>query len=157
MEIQELIQAHERNFQIYQRLLSQIDPSTSAEKVEHISLAVKSLLFTVNTVHEEVINFRLKKILSEEHPYIPKIHVKRLNVNPEHNGMTVHEMIANFLRLRRSLLDIFKGLSATDWHRKGLHEQEGHVTFYEFTRRMAEKDEALLQKLQQLFAHIDIT
>ncbi len=149
MSVQELIQTIEGNFQQYHQLFSRFadsDPSFSRGTNK-----IQELLYTLTNIQEEVVDYRLKKILKEEHPYIPQIRLDeiRMSTHLRHNP-SLAEIVHHFLKQRQDLLRLLNSLPAENWERTGVHELEGHITFKEFVRRMAEKDRQIISKLRQV-------
>ena len=147
MNFSDLKTLYKQNYNEYNRLLNHFKNDNSY----NFQGEIKGLLHQLVCVQDEVINYRLKKILSEEHPYIPQIKLNKLGANSHLFAMPTPQMISHFLKQRKNLLDMIQTLNEQQWHRKGLHEREGHVSFGEFIHRMVKKDEAVLKRLNELF------
>ena len=136
MDVRELIEAVETNYERYADLLEKLDAQSSSSQVSN-SVA------DLTEMEEEIVEYRLKKILEEENPYIPEI--KRSATF--YHSQDTSAMIADFLEKRRKLVRTLKTLPSMKWDRQGLHAREGHVTFRELIRRLAEKDHGFLSRL----------
>lgn len=152
MNFLELIRLHEQNFHHYKKLFNQLKKDNSFQQQGEI----KGLLHQLVCIHDEVINYRLIKILSEEHPYIPQIRLNRLSINSHLFAMGTSQIVDHFLNQRMGLLSLIRTLGEDEWCRKGLHEREGHVSFGEFVERMAKKDEDVLKRLQAFSQKIGV-
>lgn len=144
--IQDLLHTLENNFEQYYRLLQTLSEQPGIAKVHQRQLG--KFLSNLKTVQDEVVDFRLGKILAEEHPYIPRIVIHDGEASGQ-NGL--QQLARAFLRRRAELLDTLKNLPAPNWERTGVHEIEGHISFKEFVRRMIEKDQNALGRLSDEF------
>ncbi|MGH1363609.1 MAG: hypothetical protein ACRBF0_08640 [Calditrichia bacterium] len=136
MDVRDLIDAVESNYQKYETLLKEL--STTAE-----SSQVSNCIADLTEMEEEIVEYRLKKILEEENPYIPEIKRSRgASITPD-----TRALMSSFLENRRMLVRTLKTLPSMKWDRQGLHAREGHVSFRELIRRLAEKDHGFLSKL----------
>lgn len=144
--MKELIQGLESNFRQYYAILNRI---VQAEQGENPP-AIKELLYSLSSIQDEVVDYRLKKILKEEHPYIPQIRVDKFSGKSYQQPCSLDQLAQNFLTQRRELLKILYTLPRESWNRTGVHEKEGHVSFKELIRRMIEKDQEILSKLNQV-------
>ncbi len=111
-------------------------------------------LLQMTSVQEEIVNFRLKKIISQEHPYLPMLNINKLKQNKADKGLGLQQLCEDFLRERRALLKILTALPEESWKRTGVHETEGHLSFLEVVRRMSVKDQQLISQLDALLAEI---
>lgn len=144
--MKELIQDLESNFRQYDAILNQI-VQTEQEKNPP---AIKELLYSLTSIQDEVVDYRLKKILKEEHPYIPQIRVDKFSGKSYQQSGSLDQLAQNFLTQRRELLKMLYNLPRESWNRTGVHEKEGHVSFKELIRRMVEKDQEILSKLNRV-------
>lgn len=151
--MKELIQHIEGNFRQYNRLLG--EPQSAPEKVdpslEDNSLVVE-LVNRASEIQDEVVDYRLKKILREERPYIPSIRPADFRNASKVRAMSLRSVIRHFLEQRQELVKLLYSLPLDYWERTGVHEKEGHVSFKEFIRRMADKDRDLLEELNKAIA-----
>jgi len=115
---------------------------------------IHDTLLQMTSVQEEVVNFRLQKILSEEHPYLPMLNINKLKQNKADKGLGLQQLCEDFLRERRKLLKMLTTLPEDSWARTGVHEVEGHVSFGEVVRRMSAKDQQLIEQLDATLAKI---
>ncbi len=154
MEVRELIESVEGSFHQYFNLLHKIWEDPVLSKMIQQSTHLKQLLKTLADIQDEVIDFRLKKIISEEHPYLPQIQIDKLKQFGPHSRQPIRQVVENFLQQRRSLLKLLHALPEENWERTGVHEVEGHVSFKELVRRMIEKDKKILSELNQVIAQV---
>lgn len=152
MEVLELISALEGNLNRYETILNKIDLKSLSNNNADLYWKIQERLVMLSSVQDEVVDFRLKKILSEEHPYLPQIEVSRLqHDNHRHNG-SLAALADDFLKRRRELMTVLSSLPGEKWTRTGVHEVEGHITFGELVRRMTEKDLTIISQLDKLVA-----
>lgn len=144
--MKELIQDLESNFRRYDAILNQIVRAIPGENPP----AIKELLYSLSSIQDEVVDYRLKKILKEEHPYIPQIRVEKFSGKSYQQPRSLDQLVQNFLTQRRELLKMLYTLPRESWNRTGVHEKEGHISFKELIRRMVEKDQEILSKLNQV-------
>lgn len=150
MDVREMVQAHQQIFEAYHRLLSRIHKHSNATQEDP---ALSKQLFIIDRIQEEIINYRLQKILNQEHPYLPQIHPGKLEREWEHQRSPLSQIVQHFIKLRQQFLNTLNALPSDQWRRSGVHETEGHVTFKELVRRMIDKDRQVLKQLDQLTAH----
>ena len=143
--VKELIQDLESNFRQYNTILNQIVQTLPGEDPP----AIKELLYNLSGIQDEIVDYRLKKILQEEHPYIPQIRAEKFNERSIQQPCSLDQLAQNFLTQRRELLKMLYTLPRESWNRTGVHEKEGHVSFKELIRRMIAKDQEILSKLNQ--------
>ncbi|RMH80944.1 MAG: hypothetical protein D6681_18420 [Calditrichaeota bacterium] len=148
MDVRDLIQAVDENFRLYHQLLSKIYERPVGEDRQADML--NELLRTIAVIQDEVVDFRLKKILQEEHPYLPQISIDKIRMNRDIQRIPLPQIVDHFLRQRQGLVKLLSSLSGDTWERTGVHEVEGHVSFKEFVRRLVEKDKEVLHKLSAL-------
>lgn len=151
----ELIVSLEGNFQRYSEILYRIGENTNGTDYPQHSYQVKDMLCTLADLQSEVINFRLKKILKEENPYLPQIRIKRVRQRNPHQRDSVAQLAQAFLAQRKELLQLLHTLPIGSWERTGVHEVEGHVSFREFVRRMVEKDNQMISDLSQMLVAVE--
>lgn len=144
MELKDLINLFEKNFLEYSRLIRRIGENNSAESSIQSLSRLKIHIRQLARLEEEIVELRLKKILKEEHPYLPSIDIQNFNNNSSHQNQPFFEICNHFLKQRKELLKMLYSLPAENWNRTGVHEMEGHVAFKEFIRRMTEKDKQIL-------------
>lgn len=144
MELKDLIRLFEKNFLEYSRLIRKIEEDNSRETSLQSFSQLKMHIRELANLEEEIVEWRLKKILKEEHPYIPAIDVQSINNSSSYQTQPFIEICTHFLKQKKELLKILYSLPAENWNRTGVHEREGHVAFKELIRRMTEKDKQIL-------------
>lgn len=152
MNITDLIQFVEENHQEFAQVFAEM------KGLPHpVSASILELIQTVAELQDEVIDFRLKKILNEEHPYLPAIHINKLKQNTIYRQYSLEEICATVLRQQAELLDMLTRLPHSSWLRTGVHESEGHITFQELVNRMVDKNrQNLIQLRRMLAAHLRV-
>lgn len=148
--MKELILSLEGNFRRYSEILYRIGENANGIDYSQSSYHVKDLLCNLADLQSEVVNFRLKKILKEENPYLPQIRVEQIHRRGQLQRNTIAQLTQIFLSQRKELLQLLHTLPLECWERTGVHEVEGHVSFREFVRRMVEKDNQMISSLQQM-------
>ena len=142
MELRDLIKLFEKNFLEYSRLIRKLGDDDANEPSIQSLTELKMHIRQLADIEEEIVEWRLKKILKEEHPYLPTINIQALhNSNQEQPFL---DICNHFLKKKKEVLKILYSLPADNWDRTGVHESEGHVPFKEFIRRMTEKDQQIL-------------
>ncbi len=145
MNITDLIQLVEKSNQQFLQIIDEIkglQPPVSRQIVE--------LMRTVAELQDEVIDFRLKKILNEEHPYLPAIRINKIKQNTLYSHYSFEEVCQTILRQQAELFEMLLRLPAASWLRTGVHESEGHITFQELVNRMVDKNQQNLIQLRRL-------
>ena len=145
--IKGLITNLEKYFIEYRSLLNPLKEDISPINKERIFELINAIN-TVTEIEDEVIEFRLLKILSEEHPYLPVISVTDIERRAKTKDMSLDNSIDSFLRQRRNLIKLLYSTPADYWERTGVHAQEGHISFQEFVRRFVEKDVETLSSVR---------
>lgn len=148
MDSRNLIQSIEENFHQYYHLLNNIETEAIGNSPAETS-QLRGLLLTSASIQDEVLEYRLRKILEEEHPYIPQIQVHSLN-RKRYDRLSIGQLCDAFLKQRKELVKMLYALPKLDWDRTGLHELEGHITFKELVKRISEKDKETLASLNRL-------
>ena len=156
MDVRDLIQSISTNLNQYAQLFEQIEQIEAFSSPGQTVNRLKQRLQSISFVQDEVIEFRLKKILQEEHPYIPQINPNKLHANMAGALQDTRQVIAFFLNQRRVLTGLLNSISMDDWLRTGVHECEGHVTFKELIRRMAEKDHKTILDLKEIVSEMTV-
>ena len=108
---------------------------------------IKNLMTSIFCIEDEVIQYRLKKILNEKHPFIPTIDPNSV-ANKNNSPNTIFDIFQKFISQRMELLQILTSIPNDAWERTGVHATEGHLPFYEFVRRMIEKDSGNISQLK---------
>jgi hypothetical protein len=144
MEIKELIRIFEENFLEYSRLLRKLNKENPQESTSRFLPDSEISIAQLTSLETEIIELRLKKILKEEHPYIPQINLEKLNHNSAFDSLPLIQICDQFLRQKKEVLKLLYSLPTENWDRTGVHEMEGHVAFKELIRRMIIKDKQIL-------------
>lgn len=144
MEIKELIDSFEQNFREYVRLLRSLNGDNQTQFLTSIIPDSKISLPHLVSLEDEIVELRLKKIIKEEHPYLPQINLDKIRNNSPYERRPLPEICDHFLRQKKELLKLLYSLPPETWERTGVHEMEGHVPFKEFIRRMTVKDRQIL-------------
>ncbi len=142
-----------RNFQEYCSLLLPLEEMDPLSLNRQSYTEIQEYLITLIAVENEILEFRLKKIVEEEHPYLPEIHVDRLKQIHLIQPMELPQLIDRFLLQRKQLNHFLRTVSDDQWDRTGLHAREGHVSFREFVNRIIKKDQIILKELKQILAN----
>lgn len=144
LEFIEQIEFDSKNYiEIFRTLESRFPTLNSSSRKELIRE-----LATQIALEDEVLQFRLRKILREENPYLPAIKTEKVVNNFVLNFEDLARLKIAFLGLRRELLELLHNLPIEAWDRTGVHELEGHVPLREFVRRLVEKSNRCLHHIQ---------
>lgn len=145
LEFIEQIEFDSKNYiQMFQALetkFPKLDSNSRRELIRELATQI--------ALEDEVLQFRLRKILREENPYLPAIRTEQIVNNQMLNMEDFSRLKIAFLSLRRELLDLLHNLPVEAWDRTGVHELEGHVPLKEFVRRLAEKSNRCLHHIQE--------
>lgn len=147
--MRELIELFEGNFKQYNQLLNKLEGNPYLLQSLGSNAELQEKLSLLTDIQDEIVDFRLKKIISEEHPYLPRINPEHLKQYGIHRQQPLQKIILDFLQQRRALIKLLHALPLENWERTGVHEDEGHISFKELVRRMIEKDRKILEELKQ--------
>lgn len=150
MNIKNLISDFEQNYREYDRILGEFDSGKETDVSIAVKPAIKQYIEQLAKIENEVFEYRLKKILEEEHPYIPQINVEKISNALTNSGEDVPEIIQRFLNHRQEMLRILSDIPREKWERTGVHEMEGHIPLKEFVRRMIVKDREIFDRFRKL-------
>lgn len=151
MEIKELINIFEKNFIEYSRLVRKIKKKYSDESKPSPWYDSEISLGQLTDLENEIVELRLKKILKEEHPYLPQINIEKLKQNSLYDNLTIIQLCDHFIQQKKEILKLLYSIPSENWNRTGVHEMEGHVAFKELVRRMVEKDKQILGDFKSNF------
>ncbi len=149
LDYRELIKQFETNFRAYYQLLHPLESDTPLKKKLEQNREFYNFLTEQALVQDEVIEFRLHKILDEEHPYLTPIKPEKLKQMAIHKNRSLSELVKQFLEQRKGLLKQLYALPTDAWKRTAILAEEGRVSFGEILRRMIEKDQTVLIHLQE--------
>jgi hypothetical protein len=149
--IQELIEGVKKTSNDFSKILMSFKNTDNVKKGIRNTRELYSFFSTLTSVEEDVIEYRLKKIIREEHPYLPAIDIDKIQQEYVLNSESLSKLFDKFLEQRQELIRLLHSTPAIYWDRTGFHELEGHVTFEEFVRRMIRKDKNNLIYLQEEF------
>ncbi len=147
--IKELIDHIEKNFRDYYALLNSLRERKRLLEEQSEVEELRDFFAQLTTIEEEVIEYRLKKVINEEHPYLPLIHTENFN-STVYKEEAFLQIVEKFLKQRQELLKLLYSIPSNYWLRTGVHEEEGHITFQEFIRRMIEKDKANINFIKSI-------
>ncbi len=148
MEVIDLIHKMESNFRTFYQLLHPLTDANADTPPNIDSVHLEQILEMTTRLEDEIIDFRLKKIQNEEHPYLPTINVTRFKSGHSSLDSSLPACINRFLNHKKNLIKYLYSVPATDWDRTGVHQVEGHLSFNELVRRMIDKDSWLQQELK---------
>lgn len=146
--IEELIKHLEQNFNSYIQLLNRINRDELSENSEALK-KLTSFFSTLTAVEDEVIEFRLKKIVEEKNPYLPEIDPKKLTQSYLNQNLSLAKIRQEFLTQRKMLLNMVHRIPNEYWNRTGVHASEGHIPFKELVFRMVKRDKQYLSHLSE--------
>jgi hypothetical protein len=138
--VKELIQITEDNFRQYSEILNN---SSEAHQP-------KEFLFTLVVILEEIVDYRLMDIIRIDNPYISRIEVEKIKEKSSYRNYSFTQLAETFLTQQTELLKLLHSLPVESWKRTGVYEKDGHITFKEIVRRMAEKDQQNIAKLNRM-------
>jgi hypothetical protein len=150
MDILEIIYTLKDNYYKYISILGHFDSNHLKDDQDCFPQQIDKYIRRLSRIEDEVIEFRLKKILKEEHPYIPIINTDKLKLGKIYPNLPFPHVIDHFLKQRRELLKFLEKLPKEKWARTGVHEKEGHVEFKEYVERLAKRDDSIITELESL-------
>lgn len=145
---QDIIETVEQNFKSFNKILLTVRGKSSPKQAIDVN-QLKSFFSTLVAIEEDVIEMRLKKIIKEEHPYLPAINVQKIRAQNFYEREPLNKLIDKFLMLRQQLCQFIQQIPFYEWDRTGFHELEGHVSFEEFVRRIIKNDQRNISYLQK--------
>ncbi len=151
--IKHILECLNRNFQQYCDLLLPLRELNPSSQTDRFYSDLQQYLATLVAVENEILEFRLRKILEEEHPYLPEIKIERIVHINAIQMLDLPQLIDRFLLQRKQLNHLLLTVSDEEWNRTGLHAKEGHVSFREFVNRIIKKDQDILEELKQKLAN----
>jgi hypothetical protein len=147
--VKELLKIIEGNFHKYSEILNKVGEAPEYQGKNGEAPQLKELLHTLVGIQDEIVDYRLKSIIRVDHPYIPGIEVEKIKERSFYQNYSSIQLAESFLTQRRELLKLLHSLPSESWERTGVLEKEGHVSFKEFVRRMAEKDHQNIAELSR--------
>lgn len=148
LDARELIKQFETNFRAYYQLLHPLQSESPLKEQLEKNGEFFNFLTEQTLVQDEVIEFRLQKILEQEHPYLTSIDPEKLKKTAIQRNRSLNQLISHFLEKRKALLKQLYSLPTEAWKRTAILAEEGRVSFGEIVRRMIEKDQPVLRRLQ---------
>jgi len=145
-----LINNLEKNIKDFQVILKKV-PNNPEVNLLTGKGELRDFFCTVTAVEEDVLEMRLKKIVEEEHPYLPAIQIDKLKVSEEYYRYSLSDLVKQFLVQKEEILKFINKIPYYYWERTGVHELEGHVTFEEFVQRLIRNDQINLHQLREKF------
>jgi hypothetical protein len=145
---QEIIETVEQNYKSFNNILITVKGKSSPDQALKEN-QLKSFFGTLVAIEEDVIELRLKKIIKEEHPYLPAINVQQIKEQNFYDREPLNKLIDKFLVLRQQLCQFIQQIPFFEWDRTGFHELEGHVSFEEFVRRIIKNDQRNISYLRK--------
>ncbi|MBV9959261.1 MAG: DinB family protein [Acidobacteria bacterium] len=98
---------------------------------------------------------RIKRMLSEEEPFLPDLNGAQLAVERRYNEQELSAALDAFAAAREGNLLILKGLTPDQLARRGNFEQSGAITLSRLLEMMREHDAAHLDELRALRRTLD--
>jgi len=139
-----------KNIKDFQVMLKRMPEEVEVESLSRND-ELKDFFCTVTAVEEDVLKMRLKKIVEEEHPYLPAIRIDYFKLNSEYYQHSLNDLVQQFLLQKEEILRFINKIPYYHWERTGVHELEGHVTFEEFVQRLIRNDQVNLHQLKEKF------
>ena len=136
-----------KDFQIIFRMLPK-NQNPDSIKNDH---ELKDFFGSLTVVEEDVLEMRLKKIINQEHPYLPAIRPENFQLMNNFYKISLLDLIHNYLVLKEKILTFINNIPIYYWERTGVHELEGHVSFEELIRRIIKNDKNNLHALKMKF------
>jgi hypothetical protein len=121
-------------------------PGSSANDKE-----LKDFFCILTVIEEDILEMRLKKIIDQEHPYLPAIRFENLADMINCHQLSLQELVQNYLAQKERILKFINRIPIYHWERTGVHEFEGHVSFEELIRRIIKNDKNNLHLLKMKF------
>ena len=149
MELQQQIQTFIELTNEYEQLFSQLTFGEESNFEENNHLELRSLLHLVVELQEDVIEFRLKKIITLENPYLSRIDIEKVRQRTTQCQPSFQQLSTIFKSQRSEVARLLQSIPISNWLRYGLLEGEGHVTFRELIRRYFEFDRDFFQMLKE--------
>ncbi len=110
-------------------------------------------IYTQCSVEEDIFEFRIRKILETEEPYLPPVNCELYQkINPtKHIG--IDEITENYLQIKQRIYNYLNSLSGKQLSRYGYHWKEGHISLEELLKRYIENDMKRRNKIDCFFTN----
>lgn len=89
---------------------------------------------------EQITLERAQRMLNEQEPVLPSFNQEQLVEERGYAKQNVHEVLAQYVAVRKQLITLLAGLSEEQWERKGTHPQFGIMTITELATNAALHD-----------------
>uniref|UniRef100_A0A831TFB6 DinB family protein n=1 Tax=Thermorudis peleae TaxID=1382356 RepID=A0A831TFB6_9BACT len=99
---------------------------------------------------EERAHERVRRMLQEEHPFLPAYDPAVLAEQRGYRSMSLAAALERFERLRAEHVATLARLDATGWARTGQHEETGTITVESLTRHMVAHDAIHLAQMARI-------
>ncbi|NOQ98335.1 MAG: hypothetical protein GQ561_09235 [Calditrichae bacterium] len=136
-----------KDFQIFFRMLPRNQKTDSVIKNHEL----KDFFGNLTVIEEDILEMRLKKIINQEHPYLPAIRIENLKIMRNLYQLSLLDLMQHYLVQKEKILKFINNIPIYYWERTGVHELEGHVTFEELIRRIIKNDQNNLLVLKTKF------
>lgn len=148
-EVHQLICQVEKNFQSFQGALAFFKDHKDDFESERIKNLLSFIGF-LKTIEDEVIQYRIFKVINENHPYLPEIDPDEMYRLVNSGNSHLSDLIDNFLKQRKELISALYATPAAAWDRTGVLSNEGHVSLYDLVKRFLDKAEYNLLHLKKI-------
>ena len=142
MEPQKLIGALEMLYDEFTKALLSFDVSANPEILSKTQCI--KMLHLMTEVQDEILFFYLKKIVTMENPYLPKLRMNKIKERVEKSKLSFDQLLQQFHQQQDELLNLLCSLPEKTWAKTGLHETEGHITIIEIVDKLIKKNREFL-------------
>jgi hypothetical protein len=149
-ELQPLIIFLERAPAIAARLTEDVPAHGLIWKPSATAFSVLDHICHLRDIEQEGYTARIRKLLTEEQPFLPDIDGDRLAIERQYNAQRLEPALTEFQRLRQANVRVLKDLSPGQLSRSGLFENTGPITLAHLLRLMHEHDTGHLEALSDL-------
>jgi len=99
-------------------------------------------------VEREITQPRLRKIRTEENPYLPPVESDSWAEQRNYRAQDGPQALRDFVRARKETVDLLRNLDAADWKRSARHALFGPTNLAELARFFARHDLLHIEQLQ---------
>jgi len=137
-------------------LLERVAAQVPDEKVRVRSgpFALIEHLWHVGDLEREGFGERIRKLLTEENPWLPDFDGERIAREREYLKLPLAPALAAFAAARDETVRLLRSVTGDQWARAGRQEGVGIVTLADLPRRILDHDRAHLNEIADLLADL---
>jgi hypothetical protein len=135
------------------RAAATLAPEQSRWKPEEDGFSLLENVWHLADLEREGYGVRIRRLLAEEEPALSNFDGDRAARERAYNNRDLAAGLAAFADARAANIEILRGLSRSDWRRRGVQESVGRIALEDIPRMMAEHDRSHTEDVRGLLAH----